>query len=66
MVKRLFAELHGAWISFIVEGNPGQETWPRFTGAVSPVRIFDRETRTELLDRSALMNLWDDLRFYEN
>ena len=66
IVKRLFAELHGAWISFIVEGNPGQETWPRFTGAVSPVRIFDRETRTELLDRSALMNLWDDLRFYEN
>jgi para-nitrobenzyl esterase len=29
------------------------------------VRIYDRETRTEQLDRRHLMQIWGDMRFYE-
>jgi para-nitrobenzyl esterase len=32
---------------------------------MSPVRIFDRKTRTEMLDRRHLMQIWGDMRFYE-
>ena len=28
-------------------------------------RIYDRETRTEELDRMELMDVWGDMRFYE-
>ena len=57
-------DMHGDWISFIRTGNPG-ENWQKFTGPKSPVRIYDRNTRTEELDRSHLMKVWGDLRFYE-
>lgn len=64
----LFAEMarqiHGDWVSFIKNGNPNS-AWDRFTGACSPVRIYDRETRTEILDRRHLMEVWGDMRFYE-
>ena len=66
VVNRLFEEIHGSWVRFIKEGNPDKDKWPRFTGDNSPVRIFDRDTRTEQLDRRHLMQVWDDLRFYEN
>lgn len=55
-------EMHGAWVRFTKVGDPG---WPKYEGYVSPVRIFDRETRTENLDRTELMRVWGDLRFYE-
>jgi len=29
------------------------------------VRIFDRKSRTEMLDRAEMMNVWKDMRFYE-
>ena len=60
----LYEQIHGAWVRFTKEGNPGDE-WGQYTGYHSPVRIFDRETRTELLDRRNLMNVWGDMRFYE-
>ena len=62
--EKISHELHGTWVRFAAEGNPGDE-WSRFTGADSPVRIFDRETRTEQLDRRHLMEIWGDMRFYE-
>ena len=45
-------------------GDPG-ESWQRFTGAKSPVRIYDRTSRTEELDRTHLMEVWGEMRFYE-
>ena len=49
---------------FVKTGEPNPD-WGRFEGASSPVRIFDRETRTEQLDRRHLMQIWGDMRFYE-
>lgn len=51
-------------MNFAKTGEPGTE-WQRFTGDDSPVRIFDRESKTVRLDRSELMSVWDDMRFYE-
>lgn len=63
MVDGIIHEMHGAWVRFTKTGDPG---WPRFEGDVSPVRIYDRETRTQTLDRTELMQVWGDLRFYED
>ena len=60
--ERIADEMHGAWVRFTKTGDPG---WPKYEGYVSPVRIFDRETRTEKLDRTELMQVWGDMRFYE-
>ena len=49
---------------FAKTGEPNPD-WARFEGADSPVRIYDRETRTERLDRRHLMQIWGDMRFYE-
>lgn len=65
LFDRISREMHGAWTRFVRTGAPDEVHWPRFTGEASPVRIFDRETRTECLDRSALLRTWDGLRFYE-
>ncbi len=64
--NKIISDMHGAWVRFIKTGDPDPENWPKYEGAVSPVRIFDHETRTEVLDRSELMNVWDDMRFYED
>ena len=48
MVDGIIAEMHGAWVRFTKTGDPG---WPRFEGDISPVRIYDRQTRTEVLDK---------------
>lgn len=57
-------EMHTDWVRFAKTGDPNPE-WNRFEGADSPVRIYDRETRTERLDRRHLMEIWGDMRFYE-
>lgn len=62
--ERIAADMHGDWVSFI-KGNEPNEDWPSFTGADSPVRIYDRKSRTERLDRRHLMEVWGDMRFYE-
>lgn len=61
---QISGEMHGDWISFVKTGAPDPE-WGRFEGADSPVRIYDRQTRTERLDRRHLMEIWGDMRFYE-
>ena len=65
LFETMVKEIHGDWAAFIKNGDPNPE-WGRFKGAKSPVRIFDRESRTEELDRRHLMEVWGDLRFYEN
>lgn len=62
--EQISSEMHGEWVNFIKKGNPSGE-WDRFEGAKSPVRIYDRKTRTECLDRTVLMEVWGDMRFYE-
>lgn len=62
--ERISKEMHGDWVSFIKTGEPNAE-WPHFEGADSPVRIYDRKTRTEQLDRRQLMSIWGDSRYYE-
>lgn len=65
LFDKLCGEIHGDWVRFVKTGEPNPE-WGRFDSACAPVRIYDRETRTELLDRRHLMEIWGDLRFYEN
>jgi len=57
--------MHTPWVDFIKTGEPDPAAWPLYTGYDSMVRIFDRNTRTEKLDRTGLMEVWKDLRFYE-
>lgn len=64
LFDKMAEDIHGDWVSFVKTGEPNAE-WGRFTGACSPVRIYDRETRTENLDRTHLMQVWGDMRFYE-
>lgn len=45
-------------------GEPNEE-WPRYTGYDCKIRIYDRKTRTERAERTALMEAWGDMRFYE-
>ena len=63
--EKLTKDIQTPWIRFVKDGNPG-EIWPKFTGYDSPVMIFDRESRAQRLDRRDLMNVWKDMRFYEN
>ena len=65
LFRQMAGQIHGDWIRFICKGEPNPD-WPRFEGANSPVRIYDRETHTEELDRRHLMQIWGDLRFYED
>ena len=65
LLEQLCRELHGDWVRFVKTGEPNPD-WDRFEGADSPVRIYDRQTRTERLDRRHLMEIWGDMRFYEN
>ncbi|MCD8334767.1 MAG: carboxylesterase/lipase family protein [Clostridiales bacterium] len=65
LVDSIISEMHGSWVRFIKAGAPGEE-WPRYTGYNCKLRIFDRETRTEQVDRTELMDTWQDIRFYED
>lgn len=65
IVNALVDEIHGSWVRFAKTGAPNSN-WSRFTGDNSPVRIFDRESKTVNLDRTELMNVWGDMRFYED
>ena len=62
-VEKIYNDIHGAWLNFTVTGDPGAE-WARYDGWNSPVRIFDHETNTEILDRTDIMNIWNDHKFF--
>ena len=65
IINALIQEIHGSWVRFAKTGDPNPD-WLRYAGYHSPVRIFDRESKTVRLDRSELMRTWGDMRFYEN
>lgn len=65
VVDGIIREMYGSWVRFTKTGEPG-DAWPRYAGYDCEIRIFDRETRTERVDHTALMAAWGDMRFYEN
>ena len=65
LFTKMAGQIHGDWVRFIKTGEPNKD-WGRFEGPCSPVRIYDRESRTEILDRSHLLSVWGDMRFYES
>ncbi|CAM5571900.1 carboxylesterase/lipase family protein [Streptomyces viridochromogenes] len=53
--QELADEMHGAWVRFATDGDPGWRPWD----PTHPVRIFgDGETRTDLGPRDAEVALW--------
>ncbi len=65
VVDYMIESMHTPWVNFVLHGDPDPENWPKYTGYNSPIRIFDRQTSTKQLDRTELMRVWKDLRFYE-
>ncbi len=63
VIQSVTDAMHGAWVDFVKTGVPSKE-WPTYEGYQSPMRIYDRETRTETVDRTELMWVWDGLKFY--
>lgn len=66
VVDYMINSMHTPWVRFVMEDEPDAENWPKFTGYHSDVRIFDKETKTVSLDRTDLMDLWGEMRFYED
>jgi para-nitrobenzyl esterase len=64
-IEGIINSIHTPWVQFIKTGKPDGENWPQYSGYASLIRIFDEKTRTEQLDRTELMDVWGDLRFYE-
>ena len=65
-VERISNEMHETWKNFIIFGKSDGDKWPKFNGDDSIIRIFDKKTETKVLNRSKLMEVWKDMRFYEN
>ena len=63
--RRIVEDVHRPWVNFIKTGEPGAD-WGCFEGFKGPVRVFDRVSRTENMDRTEMMTLWGDMRFYED
>ena len=63
-VEQIFSAIHTPWSSFVLNNAPGND-WPVFKGAASEIKVFNRTSETKLVDRSELMRVWGDLRFYE-
>lgn len=66
VIRKLTEKMHMTWVNFVKTGKPAEDQWPVFEGWRSPVRIYDKNTRTEIIDRTELMRVWDGLKFYED
>ena len=64
-VEKISNEMHGTWKNFILTGKPDGEAWPKFSDASSTIRVFDKNVVTKKVNRSKLMEIWKDVRFYE-
>lgn len=62
----LIEAMHTPWVRFAKTGEPDPENWPKYDGYNSEIRIFDRKTTTKLVRRKELMDVWGELRFYED
>lgn len=67
IVCRLTDEMHTAWVEFIKNGDPMQNQWSQYEDkdGVGAVRVYDKETTIQELDRSEILKLWDGLTFYQ-
>lgn len=65
-VEKVSNQMHVDWARFIKTGSPDEGYWAKFKNAKSEIRIYDIDTKTKRLDRSILMDLWQDMRFYED
>lgn len=65
-VRAICDEVHGNWVSFAKTGHPAAEDWARCSGRNSIGRFFNRKSGTEQFNRTDLMALWGDMRFYES
>jgi para-nitrobenzyl esterase len=63
---RIVNDVHVPWTTFIKTGEPDRENWPVFGGSNGEVRIYDRKTNTQRIDRTELRLVWNDMRFYED
>lgn len=63
--RKIIDDVHVPWANFIKTGEPLPGEWPQFAGYAGPVRVLDRVSRTEDMDRTELMRVWGDMRFYE-
>lgn len=68
IVCRLTDEMHTAWVEFVKNGDPMQGQWPQYEdhNGVGMVRCYDKETSIKELDRSVSLNLWENLKFYQD
>lgn len=64
LINNIIGEMHGDWVRFTKTGEPNEQ-WPRYVGHDCEIRVYDRTTSTQKVDRTALMDTWKDLRFYE-
>lgn len=64
-VDALIKSIHMPWVNFIKTGQPEGDTWPKYQGEASPIRIFDETPRTELTDSKVLLSVWNGLDFYK-
>ena len=62
---KLQNDMHACWSSFILKNEP-DVNWNRFSKDNQVVRIFDKEMSTGEMNRSKLMEVWSDMRFYED
>ena len=58
--------MHRNWVDFIKTGKPDNDNWKPFDAGNSWVRIYDTDTTTVKLDRTPLLDVWKDMRFYED
>lgn len=67
IVERLTDEMHMAWVEFVKYGDPLDGQWPPYAGrdGTGMVRIYDKATTIQKLDRSEILKLWDGLQFYQ-
>lgn len=65
---RLTDEMHRAWVRFVKDGDPLEGAWPQYEDhdGVGLVRVYDETTSIRELDRSAVMKLWENLKFYQD
>lgn len=63
LIEKITDNMHRSWVNFVKEGNPGLG-WERFCKEKQSVRIFDKEIKDKVLDRTKMLNLWDSKTFY--
>jgi para-nitrobenzyl esterase len=64
-INGIIDAVHTSWVDFVKTGTLDACKWKAFRGGISPVMIFDHNSRVENIDRTKLMELWKDTVFYK-